>query len=1060
MPTIKDNNRKISFLNLLGKCYKRSFLLEEARKYFQKAIQLNESTNNSYYVESILGMGDTYALEHKLDSTLYYTQLIAEANANTNKYKGHYLFNLGKSYLSTNSARAEDLFVSALKSFDPRDDEILILYVWLADMLIEENRIDEGYSYIREALLIQEKFYPANKILLAYIHLEIGFYYHAKGDLKDAIKSYKDTETRFLRNDSTIAGQYYLSEVNRLMNLSYELLGDYDNALRCGMKNLVLKEKLSLTNKYKISEALLGLAKIYYHIGISSKALTLIEQAIPFFIESKSQIYLAQCFLIKGAIYFESRHFEESIIQYELANSAIANSNILTSVPFIVNFNKSMSLLHMSKTYEAKLLLDQTITDYTEIYGERIQLASYLMLQGLIFQKLKTYDSADYSYKKALKLFTDNKISEHRSLTWILNIYLSFLIDHHSLQDVEYLLKRAFKSNASNYDLQSIATLDVENSRNVYESITTCYLAAKYFQKTYQYTKDKRYLLKSIELITSIVNLIENKKKSYQYRISDKLFRERFHNKIYIQAISVIYDIVTLENNSNYLSNAFMFIGKGKSSVLLENLNENIALEFRSIPDSTRIQESSLISQLLYLKTSIKNLGEKANELSQLNSFKTELIAAEIKYDSLITHLEQNYPEYYNLKYNFDVLSIKDVQQKLKTNEALIEYFNGENQTYAFTITKDTAHFQTLPMVEEAGIEGFRAALNPDFINKEPGEVFTEYTESAYHLHQKILAPLLENIDNTKINTLKIIPDGLLSLVPFETLITAPHQGAVGDYKSLSYLMKQFNISYGYSATSLFKMSEMKKEDMGSNVLAFAPTTSLSSETASLNPLRWNQSEIDDITQFFNTDTAAGLLATESSFKEKIQQYPIAHLAMHAVVNNEDPMYSKLLFAPPQDTLEDGMLHTFELYNMRLNTQMVVLSACNTGYGKLQKGEGVMSLSRAFAYAGCPSIVMSHWSVDDKATATLMKYFYQHLAEGEDKDVALKNAKLDFLNNSSPLYHHPYFWNNFVVLGDVKPVRKTDHVTYWILAIFVGLVLVVFAYYALLKHRGRIGILK
>lgn len=210
-----------------------------------------------------------------------------------------------------------------------------------------------------------------------------------------------------------------------------------------------------------------------------------------------------------------------------------------------------------------------------------------------------------------------------------------------------------------------------------------------------------------------------------------------------------------------------------------------------------------------------------------------------------------------------------------------------------------------------------------------------------------------------------------------------------------------------------------------SQVLAFAPskaTSSPSVKTASLAPLKWNLQEVLSLNNYFNHYTSTGDKATEAAFKEKIKDYPIAHLAMHAIIDDEDPMYSKLLFAPSKDTLEDGMLHTFELYNMRLNTQMVVLSACNTGSGKLQKGEGVMSLARAFAYAGSPSVVMSHWAVDDKSTAELMKHFYKYLSKGKSKDAALRLAKLDFLKNSSPIYHHPYYWNNFVVMGDPAPV--------------------------------------
>jgi CHAT domain-containing protein len=456
-----------------------------------------------------------------------------------------------------------------------------------------------------------------------------------------------------------------------------------------------------------------------------------------------------------------------------------------------------------------------------------------------------------------------------------------------------------------------------------------------------------------------------------------------------------------------------------------------------------------LNKQQLHLKSKIVSTSDSIKSLF----FKEKYIHTERRYVELVLHLEQNYPNYYNLKYNFDVLSINDVQQKLSHSEALIEYFTGDDQTHALVVTRDSLFYQTLSSVSHIQVENYRQALQPDFINGQPEEIFNTYTAVAYSLYQQILAPLLENVDQNKITTLKIIPDGLLNLIPFETLTTRAYDGLEGDYKSVPYIIKQFNISYGYSTTSLFKMKSFDSFDEDA-VLAFAPSSFVKSdETNSLNPLKWNTKEVRNIEAYFDCNISTKQLATEANFKEKIQQYPITHLAMHAVIDHEDPMYSKLLFAPPQDTLEDGMLHTFELYNMRLNTKMSVLSACNTGSGKLQKGEGVMSLARAFAYAGCPSVVMSHWAVDDKSTAKLMKYFYENLSKGLSKDVALRNAKLDFLENSSPVYHHPYYWNNFVIMGDNKPIATPDVFRWWMGLIFIVVVLLVV--YTIIIRRNK-----
>ena len=190
-------------------------------------------------------------------------------------------------------------------------------------------------------------------------------------------------------------------------------------------------------------------------------------------------------------------------------------------------------------------------------------------------------------------------------------------------------------------------------------------------------------------------------------------------------------------------------------------------------------------------------------------------------------------------------------------------------------------------------------------------------------------------------------------------------------------------------------------------------------------------------------------MANEAVFKSNAIDYGILHLATHAIIDGENPLNSYLIFTSTGDSTEDNNLYAWELYNMRLNAQMAVLSACNTGFGKLQRGEGVMSLGRAFAYAGVPSIVMSLWPAEDESTADLMGYFYEALAEGQSKDEALRNAKLRFLKEMPPSKHHPFYWAGFVVQGDAGPL-KSNEIPLWIWGLCVVLI---GCFYAILREK-------
>ncbi len=185
-----------------------------------------------------------------------------------------------------------------------------------------------------------------------------------------------------------------------------------------------------------------------------------------------------------------------------------------------------------------------------------------------------------------------------------------------------------------------------------------------------------------------------------------------------------------------------------------------------------------------------------------------------------------------------------------------------------------------------------------------------------------------------------------------------------------------------------------------------------------------------------------GEQATESNFKKYANNYDILHLAMHAVIDNQDPLFSKLVFSTSGDSLEDGLLNTHEIYNMKFNARLAVLSSCSSGEGQLKKGEGVISLARGFSYAGCPSLIMTLWEVEDKTGVDLMVRFYHYLKKGCHKDIALQKAKLDFIKNNPYSFSHPFFWSTYICIGDRSALffPKSIYLYVVLTVVFSGLV--------------------
>jgi CHAT domain-containing protein len=255
---------------------------------------------------------------------------------------------------------------------------------------------------------------------------------------------------------------------------------------------------------------------------------------------------------------------------------------------------------------------------------------------------------------------------------------------------------------------------------------------------------------------------------------------------------------------------------------------------------------------------------------------------------------------------------------------------------------------------------------------------------------------------------------------------------------------------------------------MKGNILAFAPYygRNIPEETVSK---RLRQSDLDQlvripgvkeevsrIAKIKPTDVFLDRRATETNFKHAAANYTILHLAMHTILDDNDPLYSKLAFTQNVDTVNDGFLHTYEIYNMKLNANLAVLSSCGSGYGDFKEGEGIQSLARGFAYAGCPSVLMTLWEVADKSTVGVMERFYFHLGKGLSKSKALQKSKLEFLEQADQLRSNPFFWASYTIIGNSEPIYPSNKwnllMTIFLLLIPVPVVMILYRNY---KKQGQ-----
>jgi CHAT domain-containing protein len=193
--------------------------------------------------------------------------------------------------------------------------------------------------------------------------------------------------------------------------------------------------------------------------------------------------------------------------------------------------------------------------------------------------------------------------------------------------------------------------------------------------------------------------------------------------------------------------------------------------------------------------------------------------------------------------------------------------------------------------------------------------------------------------------------------------------------------------------------------------------------------------------------------ASESNYKDKSKDYRIIHFGTHGLLNEKSPLFSKLVLV--KDSIEDGYLHIYEIYGQNLNAELAVLSACNSGKGKVESSDGIVSLTQAFTHAGCPSVLMTLWEVDEKSTSEILALFYDNLQNGQRKSEALRNAKLSFLENASFQYQDPYYWAGLVVIGNDTPIFTASSSYFEVLfIIFLIVILAVYTQKFLARKKG------
>jgi CHAT domain-containing protein len=588
-------------------------------------------------------------------------------------------------------------------------------------------------------------------------------------------------------------------------------------------------------------------------------------------------------------------------------------------------------------------------------------------------------------------------------------------------------------------------------------SLRIIQLKYEILKSLYQKMESRDILIASAKTSELMVALIEKIRLNISEDESRLVLGDRYRDS-YLLAIHDFEQCYRITGERRFLEKAFEFAERSKVAGLLAATRQMKAVEFH-IPQNLAEREKLLQNEIGFYNSRIsaENIKEKPDQ-TLIAQWTENLLSTVAARDSLVLTFERDFPGYFTLKYNTKVPLMKEVSSITGKGHTYINYVVSDSLLYIFLINRKYQELITIKTDSSFlnELADFRNLLSDPLQSVEARKKFESFQKTGYDLYKILIEPVEQFLIS---DNLLISPDNILSYLPFETFLTSEYAGNDILYRKLEYLMNDYNISYAYSAT--FMGETVNRGIPARNrLVAFAPSYPLYLNLDSLIVERQVENIINDIPLArqeaeYVAGTSHGILylnheANESVYKSVASRYNIIHLAMHTLVNDQNPMNSAMVFAQVSDTVNDGLLYTYEVYGIPLRAKMVVLSSCNTGSGTLSSGEGILSLARGFLYSGSESVVMSLWKIEDRSGTEIVKKFYDNLRKGMSKSKALRKARYDYLKKASQLRSHPYFWSTLVIFGNNAPVFFP-----WKMVAGSGLVIILAAIFLLLYFWKR-----
>lgn len=874
-----------------------------------------------------------------------------------------------------------------------------------AEQLMNQKHFEAAKLYFEQAISEYQKS-RKHRIELLNCYINIGNCYL---ELKDSNRSeqYLDKAMKMAFKIKDY-NDFRLAQSFKQLAKSYYMKRNFQAAINHYENVLQIVNRLYGENHIETARIYNTLSQIYFNIGDKKTA----------------QIYNDKSLGIKlrGRIRKLRAEKRNSNIESYTEAYGVVHNKVAT-----IHHKKGLVELFKGNHDEALSMFHKALSIYSSLEKENPEAMAELYLDTAKCYHAKNNAKDATHYLNLIK----NLIKKKKGFIFKRRAEVEYRLALISLNQSEYyealkLLQSALILSSERFSSEDFRNNpDLKSLSNDNILLNILFTKADILRQLYIQANEISYLISSnrtFRLIIEHIYNIRNKNYSSSHR---HIFNTRC-TPIYKRAIATTLRLYRLTGSKKYLKDAITYTEAGKAAILTDMIFESGSNNSSSIPVELRKKERDLYYKLntfnLFLSKSKTKQLASDSECERVVKFRRMYHSLLLEHTALVNFLDKQYSAKIDRQLNFSLPDAEELMKKTDKDSAILEYYLSGRKLIVFIITANeiNIHSSTLKENLNSKVKKFCSSIRK--IDEK------EYLLHASDLGNILINPLMKWIANKK--NLIIIPHGELFKVPFEAVLL-PGTGKK-DFTQLNYLIRKYSVKYNYSAQLWARSSGVNMADL--SFTGYAPVfkggkclksdNSLTGTSEEIYPeLPNTEKEVKGIIDLFRNSgkKAEGFFnisATENNFRNNISKNTnqIIHIASHSINNNRNPLFSGILFnSEESSSADDNILYTAEIFNLKLNPALLVLSSCDSGAGELIENEGIAGINRAFIYSGARNVVFSFWKVDDKSTSEIMIEFYKSLLKSTSFTESLRAAKLKMIKNQFTSF--PKYWSSFVIIS-------------------------------------------